>query len=78
MEKSRAVIIAACHAKAKAILKTRHEEEYRQILLDVYSSEGIAVRVRKSKAAKDSSFDAAAKEQAMNALRDARADINEG
>lgn len=53
MEKSRAVIIAACHAKAKAILKTRHEEEYRQILLDVYSSEGITVRVRKSKAAKE-------------------------
>lgn len=70
-KKERAVFISGCHAKAKAILKSRHEDEYRAILHEIYESNGFSIRVYKPRT-NNAAFDAAAKEQAMNALKDMR------
>lgn len=46
MEKSRTVLIASAHSRAKTILAQRHRDEFRKILDEVYAEKGLTVRQR--------------------------------
>ena len=69
MEKSRNVMIALSHSRAKTILVQRHRDEFKEILAGVYAENGITVRQRLTKADKA---------KAMEDLKNIKAEGYEG